>query len=38
VNGNWRWRLAPGQLTEDLLVELAGLTAVYQRGPQEMAT
>jgi 4-alpha-glucanotransferase len=31
TNGNWRWRAKPGQLSEDLIAELAELTAVYQR-------
>jgi 4-alpha-glucanotransferase len=31
IEGNWRWRVAPGQLTEKNLSQLAELTTVYQR-------
>jgi len=33
VAENWRWRAAPGQITENLLIALADLTNVYQRDP-----
>jgi 4-alpha-glucanotransferase len=29
--GNWGWRVAEGQLTEDLLRRLADLTELYRR-------
>jgi 4-alpha-glucanotransferase len=31
VGGNWRWRAAPGQITEKPLSQLADLTTIYQR-------
>ena len=32
AQGNWQWRLRPGQLTAALAAEIAGLTALYGRG------
>jgi len=29
--GNWRWRLLPGQLTDDIARRLAGMTETYDR-------
>jgi 4-alpha-glucanotransferase len=31
ASGNWRWRLTPGQLTDDVLERLALLTQTYER-------
>lgn len=31
IAGNWRWRVAPGQVTKTLISQLADLTATYQR-------
>ena len=31
LSGNWRWRLAPGQLTGDIAHRLAGMTEIYDR-------
>ena len=32
LSGNWRWRLAPGQLTRDTAQRLAVMTEMYDRG------
>jgi 4-alpha-glucanotransferase len=37
VDGNWRWRLRPGQITEELLSQFADLTTIYQRDRRESA-
>jgi 4-alpha-glucanotransferase len=37
VDGNWRWRLRPGQLTDELLSQLADLTTTYQRDRRDSA-
>jgi 4-alpha-glucanotransferase len=34
TGGNWRWRLDPALLTDDLLDSLAELTEIYQRQPK----
>jgi len=31
LSGNWRWRLAPGQLTGETAVRLAEMTEIYDR-------
>jgi 4-alpha-glucanotransferase len=33
AEGNWRWRVEAGKMTEELLGRLAEMTAVYQRQP-----
>jgi 4-alpha-glucanotransferase len=35
--GNWKWRLAPGQLTPELTAKLAHLAEVTDRLPQPFA-
>jgi 4-alpha-glucanotransferase len=35
--GNWRWRLEPGLLTEELAAKLAHLAELTDRGPQPFA-
>ena len=32
-DGNWRWRMLPGQLTEELSRKIAGMTRLYGREP-----
>jgi len=31
LSGNWRWRLAPGQLTGEIAHRLAAMTEIYDR-------
>ena len=31
AEGNWRWRLLPGQATEELAEEIRAMTAVFSR-------
>ncbi len=31
ASGNWRWRLAPGQLTQDVMRRLGEMTETYER-------
>ena len=31
LGGNWRWRLLPGQLTEELAQRLRKLAVLYER-------
>jgi 4-alpha-glucanotransferase len=31
LTGNWRWRLHPGQLTQDIAHRLAVMTSTYER-------
>ena len=31
ASGNWRWRLVPGQLTDEIVRKLALLTETYDR-------
>jgi 4-alpha-glucanotransferase len=38
TDGNWRWRLDPALLKDELLDRLAALTEVYQRQPRSAAT
>ncbi len=33
TEGNWRWRLKPGQVTAEVVRELAKMTDTYGRGP-----
>jgi 4-alpha-glucanotransferase len=35
--GNWKWRVAPGQLTPELIAKLAHLAEVTDRLPQAFA-
>ncbi len=37
ADGNWSWRLEPGQLTEELAVRLRGLAERYGRTPSDTA-
>ena len=30
--GNWRWRMLPGELSEDLIEKIARCTQIYGRG------
>ena len=31
AEGNWRWRLLPGQATEELAEEIRAMTAAFSR-------
>ena len=31
LGNNWKWRLLPGELTEELAEEMAGLAKLYDR-------
>ena len=31
LGGNWRWRMLPGQITEELTEKIAAMTRLYGR-------